>query len=534
MSLAVWSLAVALVCAVPSSVPVEEKTPETAAAQQFLSQFFRSDDTANAILAGKKTKDINEVGLILGTFTNANTSTFGYRVVSGYKQIGYTFPYYTSVGDKPQQIIQNRFQARNGLPIGTTITKDLLLRLDQQVAARETLDRALGPTFPLYLKLISPPRNEPSNDHLAAIYAVCFGSLPPAIAPWTEENFRYAFLVQRTGTIEMLPGGGYVACDGFYDEELDDSCGIRSSQIPIWNDDIALASVLLHEYAHFIDGSLYSAQAGSAIGAVNTMSYLNISFDTSDKIVSIYTYYRRRAGATVADFISGYGAESGALVTAPGYYTGLEDFAEAFAAYVLEGQPFRELAATAPILAQKYEWLKQNVFGGVEFASGNPGYAQFYSGNNRPGNEIDLSRADPSFIWDYRLPQVSVPQALDYFILTPCRVVDTRNPIGSEGGPALTAGNTRDFLLTSSCSIPATARALAANVTVTQPSALGYLTIFAAGTVNPQTSTISYGVGQTRANNAVIALSPSGAVSVNCNQPSGTVHFVLDVNGYFE
>jgi hypothetical protein len=37
-----------------------------------------------------------------------------------------------------------------------------------------------------------------------------------------------------------------------------------------------------------------------------------------------------------------------------------------------------------------------------------------------------------------------------------------------------------------------------------------------------------------RANNAVVALSDLGGLAVRCNQPSGTVHFVLDVTGYFE
>src|SRR5262249_30907886 len=199
----------------------------------------------------------------------------------------------------------------------------------------------------------------------------CYGALPPAIAPWTEDNFKYAFQVQRLGTIELLQGGGFEACDGFYDPELGNNCAFQSSMIFVWNDDIALASVLLHEYAHFIDGSLYLTNPGSAIGVVDTMPFLSISYDTSDKIsIGGYNYYRRRGA--LADFISSYSFESVSINGYPGYYTGVEDYAECFAAYVLEGQPFRELAATAPVLAQKYSWLKQNVFAGVEFATGNP------------------------------------------------------------------------------------------------------------------------------------------------------------------
>ena len=50
----------------------------------------------------------------------------------------------------------------------------------------------------------------------------------------------------------------------------------------------------------------------------------------------------------------------------------------------------------------------------------------------------------------------------------------------------------------------------------------------------PSTSTLNYVAGQTRANNAIVGLSPSGALAVRCSQASGTAHVVLDVTGYFE
>jgi hypothetical protein len=50
----------------------------------------------------------------------------------------------------------------------------------------------------------------------------------------------------------------------------------------------------------------------------------------------------------------------------------------------------------------------------------------------------------------------------------------------------------------------------------------------------PPTSTLNYAAGQTRANNAVVGLSASGALAVRCSQAAGTVHAILDVTGYFE
>jgi hypothetical protein len=127
-----------------------------------------------------------------------------------------------------------------------------------------------------------------------------------------------------------------------------------------------------------------------------------------------------------------------------------------------------------------------------------------------------------------------IPSGFDYFTVVPCRIVDTRGPNGSLGGPALNAGANRNFTITNACGVPSTATALEVNVTVTQPTAGGSLTIFTAGSANPMTATIDYSAGQTRANNAIIVPNVPGAITVNCNQSSGTVHFILDVNGYFQ
>jgi hypothetical protein len=71
------------------------------------------------------------------------------------------------------------------------------------------------------------------------------------------------------------------------------------------------------------------------------------------------------------------------------------------------------------------------------------------------------------------------------------------------------------------------------NVTVTQGTAAGDLRLRPGGTPLPLVSSINYGVGQTRANNATVLLGPGGTVTVRSAQAAGTVHFVLDVNGYY-
>jgi hypothetical protein len=123
------------------------------------------------------------------------------------------------------------------------------------------------------------------------------------------------------------------------------------------------------------------------------------------------------------------------------------------------------------------------------------------------------------------------PPGRSFFTLVPCRVLDTRNPVGPLGGPALAGGSARTFAIANQCGIPADATAVSVNVTITSPSAEGHLTFYPTGVSPPLVSTINYRPGQTRANNAILPLSPAGNFDVEC-AGVGTVDFILDVNGY--
>ena len=121
-----------------------------------------------------------------------------------------------------------------------------------------------------------------------------------------------------------------------------------------------------------------------------------------------------------------------------------------------------------------------------------------------------------------------------FYPLSPCRLLDTRDPAGPLGGPALAADGSRLFTMTGVCGVPADARALSANVTVTQTTAAGGLTLHPGDQATPTASTISFGAGLTRANNAMLLVADDGSGTVNVvNRSSGPLHLVVDVNGYF-
>jgi glucose/arabinose dehydrogenase len=117
---------------------------------------------------------------------------------------------------------------------------------------------------------------------------------------------------------------------------------------------------------------------------------------------------------------------------------------------------------------------------------------------------------------------------LDFFTLEPCRLLDTRT------GAPYAAGSTHTIPGTGgSCGVPPTARAIAVNVTVTGPTATGHLRLQAADLPLPVTSAINFQAGQTRANNAVVRLDAAAAFLIYVGMPSGSVHVVVDVVGYF-
>ena len=132
-----------------------------------------------------------------------------------------------------------------------------------------------------------------------------------------------------------------------------------------------------------------------------------------------------------------------------------------------------------------------------------------------------------------RTPTPTPTAPLGFYTVAPCRVADTRGPIGTFGAPALQADTTRNFPMTGRCGVPGNATDVALNVTVTGSTAGGYLTVFPAGSPPPLASTLNYGSGQTRANNAVVPIGTGGAISVLCGQSTGTTELIVDVTGYF-
>ena len=135
----------------------------------------------------------------------------------------------------------------------------------------------------------------------------------------------------------------------------------------------------------------------------------------------------------------------------------------------------------------------------------------------------------------------SVAQAAgpyQFFTLAPCRVVDTRNPVGPQGGPALAGNVVRSFPIAGSCSIPLDAKAVVFNVAIVAPTGGGNMRIWPFNTPMPRVATINFNAGEPAISNGAIApltTDPTANVSVYLATGIGTnANLVLDVTGYFK
>ena len=116
-----------------------------------------------------------------------------------------------------------------------------------------------------------------------------------------------------------------------------------------------------------------------------------------------------------------------------------------------------------------------------------------------------------------------------YVALRPTRLLDTRSDLGAHG-PVAAGGVVR--LKVTGGSVPDGVSAVVLNVTVTQPTAGGFLTAYADGQQQPLASNLNFVTGQTVPNLVVAPVDSNGYVDIY-NGSRGTSQIVADLGGYF-
>jgi trimeric autotransporter adhesin len=127
------------------------------------------------------------------------------------------------------------------------------------------------------------------------------------------------------------------------------------------------------------------------------------------------------------------------------------------------------------------------------------------------------------------------PATTSYGPLVPARLLDTR-PTGGTidslfvGANRRPAGTVTELAIAGRGNVPTGVETVVLNVTVTAPTAAGYITVYPCGSAPPDASSVNYDSGTTIANAVVAQLSATGTV---CLFNSAPTQLLVDVNGYF-
>lgn len=121
-----------------------------------------------------------------------------------------------------------------------------------------------------------------------------------------------------------------------------------------------------------------------------------------------------------------------------------------------------------------------------------------------------------------------------YNAVNPTRLVDTRSGSGYQlSGQTLTPGATKSFSVDGQGPIPATGvSAVVLNVTATDTTSWGYLSVYPAGTTKPVTSSVNWSAPNTTiANRVIVGVGSNGQISIY--NALGQTNVIVDVDGYF-
>ncbi|HWM20651.1 MAG TPA: hypothetical protein VNO51_13250 [Ilumatobacteraceae bacterium] len=118
-----------------------------------------------------------------------------------------------------------------------------------------------------------------------------------------------------------------------------------------------------------------------------------------------------------------------------------------------------------------------------------------------------------------------------YVAVTPVRVLDTRR----DANPLL-HNEARTLQVAGLVPVPETAVAVAMNVTVTQPSGDGFLTVWPGGSAQPATSSVNFGAGESVPNLVTVGVGADGEILIHdfLYSETGTTHVIVDVVGYYQ
>ena len=131
-------------------------------------------------------------------------------------------------------------------------------------------------------------------------------------------------------------------------------------------------------------------------------------------------------------------------------------------------------------------------------------------------------------VFGYFIPASGTPSGA-LTSLAPDRILDTRDGTGAAAG-AVASNGIISLQAVGTDTIPSGATAAVLNVTVTEPTAPGYITVWGEGTSQPLASNLNFVPGQTVPNLVIAPIGPDGKIDLY-NGSAGSVQLIADVTG---
>jgi beta-glucanase (GH16 family) len=130
----------------------------------------------------------------------------------------------------------------------------------------------------------------------------------------------------------------------------------------------------------------------------------------------------------------------------------------------------------------------------------------------------------------YFVPAIN-NKGLAFYPVTPCRIVDTRDPSAPLGGPMLAASTSRTFpILAGPCGVPSSAQVYSLNFTALPTGSLRGITAWPSGQPQPTPAILTAPTGSITANAVVVSAGNNGDLDVFTTDDTD---LVIDINGYF-
>ncbi|MGN9893261.1 hypothetical protein [Micromonospora sp. L31] len=145
--------------------------------------------------------------------------------------------------------------------------------------------------------------------------------------------------------------------------------------------------------------------------------------------------------------------------------------------------------------------------------------------------QVQASQSDFRVASTYLEP-VCTQVGARYVPVAPTRLLDTRIPIGVNYAAPVGANGTISLPIESIAGVPvADISAVVLNVTVTQPTAAGFITVYPTGGGWPNASNVNFVAKETVPNQVTVPV-VNGSVSFH-HSGQGTVHLVADLQGFY-